>query len=301
MSQFVPAQSHKLVDSTSYDATAVEFDKLTERFSTPLAQRMVELAGLRSTDRVLDVGTGTGLVALIASKQADRGSVVGIDHSDGMLGLARSKAAALGATHRVQFEAMDAEALDLKPEAFDAVLSLFLLLHLPNPAAAVREMHRVLAPGGRLVVAVGGGPSIPSVAAFHAGVERIRSIVSNALGRQYEAPRFLQRLMSQNGFNGREHHASYRRSLDVRGTLEAAGFSNIKSSWTGRVLELTEEEFWDVQAVYGSSERIALGNLSAEELGQLKGEFLARARRMRSRGGRLLYRYAAKFYVATRT
>src|SRR5215471_21488956 len=105
------ASDYKQLDATSYNDAAAEFDRLTERFNGPLAIRILDLAGLRPSDHVLDVGTGTGLVALRAATLARGGRVIGIDHSTGMLAEASGKARRSGLSNVVMFQRMDAEQL----------------------------------------------------------------------------------------------------------------------------------------------------------------------------------------------
>ncbi|MDP9096045.1 MAG: methyltransferase domain-containing protein, partial [Pseudomonadota bacterium] len=155
---------HKQSDAASYDEVAAAFDALTERYAAPLADRMLLLASPKPNDRILDAGTGTGLVALRAARLVPAGSVVGIDHSPGMLSTAERKAAERGLTGTVHFRQMDAETLQFADASFDAVLSLFMLYHLPDPLAALKEFHRVVRPGGRLVLGVGRGPDLFSKA-----------------------------------------------------------------------------------------------------------------------------------------
>src|SRR5439155_10146314 len=147
----------KEADAKSYDATAAEFAVLTENYSTKVASRMLDLAGVKAGDRLLDIGTGTGLLARMAAER--RADAVGIDHSAGMLAQAQASADEAGVGNRTQFLQMDAEALKFEDESFEDTVSLFVLRHLPNPAAAVREMHRTLKPGGRLIVSIGARPN----------------------------------------------------------------------------------------------------------------------------------------------
>ena len=75
---------------------------------------------------------------------------------------------------------MDAERLEFSDGSFDVVLSLYALLHFHEPLVALREMHRVLRPGGRIVIGVGRGPSLLSWNAVIEGVKRMRDLVGAA-------------------------------------------------------------------------------------------------------------------------
>jgi SAM-dependent methyltransferase len=103
---------------------------------------------LSTGQRLLDVGCGLGDAArALAEALGATGEVVGIDASTAMLEAARSS---WNAACPAQFEVGDAQALDLPSESFDVARSERLLQWLPDPAAAVAEMARVLRPGGRL-------------------------------------------------------------------------------------------------------------------------------------------------------
>ena len=108
----------------------------------------VAAAALRRGDRVLDVATGTGKLALGAARAVGPGGqVMGVDVSRRMLARARRLAAP-----NIGWREADAMAMPFPPGTFDAVLIGFGLRNLPDIDAALREMARVLRPGGRLVV-----------------------------------------------------------------------------------------------------------------------------------------------------
>ncbi len=84
--QTLDSQTFKTRDATSYDAVTEQFEIFNERLNSPLAARLVSLAEIKPSDSVLDVGTGTGVVALLAAKKiAEVGKVHGIDLSEKML------------------------------------------------------------------------------------------------------------------------------------------------------------------------------------------------------------------------
>ncbi len=99
--------------------------------------------------RVLDCAAGTGEFSLAASKRA--GSVLCTDQSEAMLARARKKAARRGLSN-LQFARRDITALSDPDGSFDAVIAANVLHLLPQPETAVRELWRVTAPGGRLIL-----------------------------------------------------------------------------------------------------------------------------------------------------
>ena len=113
---------------------------------------VADAADLRAGQRVLDVACGTGVLALAAAERVGpAGRVTGLDANVDMLTVARRK------TDRVEWREGRAEALPFADATFDAVLSQFGLMFFADRAGALREMMRVLRPGGPLAVAVWGG------------------------------------------------------------------------------------------------------------------------------------------------
>ena len=121
----------------------------------PWADELVETAALRQGDRVLDVACGTGIVARIAARKlGNTGNVIGLDASAPMITVARAAATVEG----IAVEWREASAVELPfPEAaFDVVLCQSGLQFFPDRSASLREMRRVLNPGGRLILSVWG-------------------------------------------------------------------------------------------------------------------------------------------------
>jgi ubiquinone/menaquinone biosynthesis C-methylase UbiE len=118
-----------------------------------IRERILRLAHLQPGDSVLDVGCGTGTLAIAAKRQVGAtGTVYGIDASPEMLASAEKKARKAGVD--VVLQTALAQALPFPDGRFDAVLSTVMLHHLPRKARqqCAAEMRRVLKPGGRMLV-----------------------------------------------------------------------------------------------------------------------------------------------------
>jgi ubiquinone/menaquinone biosynthesis C-methylase UbiE len=153
---------------------ADQFDQTAEGYAAtmapslePIAREVVRRAALRPGERVLDVGTGTGIAAA-AARGHDR-EVVGIDAAPRMLDIARRSVPG------VTFVEMDFTALDFDGARFDAVLAAHALLFTDDRVGALREWLRVTRPGGRLSLSVP-GPTDATPIAVYADVYRRHGI-----------------------------------------------------------------------------------------------------------------------------
>ena len=118
-----PENAFKTNDADSYNAVVDYFDQYTEPFTRHLPGSMLDMAEIPKNGKVLDVGTGTGVVALeVVNAIGEQGYVTGIDLSDGMLSVAREKALQKGLEGRVEYLKMDAENLKFSDNSFDATL-----------------------------------------------------------------------------------------------------------------------------------------------------------------------------------
>jgi ubiquinone/menaquinone biosynthesis C-methylase UbiE len=139
-----------------YDFLALLFTRGRER---QLREQMIRLACLDPGDAVLDVGCGTGTLAIAAKKRVgSAGAVFGIDASPAMVAKATRKSARAGVD--VAFTNAFVEALPFPDARFEAVLSTMMLHHLPRQVRrrGIAEIRRVLKPRGRLLVVDFGRP-----------------------------------------------------------------------------------------------------------------------------------------------
>jgi ubiquinone/menaquinone biosynthesis C-methylase UbiE len=111
------------------------------------------LPEFRGARQMLDVGCGPGQVTLFLAESLPGTEVTGVDIAPTMIELARGHAARSPAASRVRFEVADVAHLPFADATFDVVASTGSIKHWPDQAAALREIHRVLAPGGRVLLA----------------------------------------------------------------------------------------------------------------------------------------------------
>lgn len=181
--------------------------RLGTRFYDPLIQlptrerrfkeRLLELAEIRPGERVLDLGCGTGTLAIAASRRQPAAHVVGLDADPRMVSQGRRKAEAAGL--EVEFQTGSATEVPYPDRSFDAVLSSLLFHHLDRDAkhAAAREIVRLLVPGGRVVIADWGAPRDPLMRALFLivrvvdGFEPTRDNVEGRLPAILRSARFV--------------------------------------------------------------------------------------------------------------
>ena len=126
-----------------------------------VALRMLRERGIPG--RVLDVATGTADLALALAADLPEAEVIGVDLSEGMLGVGRQKVERNGLRDRVRLEQADAENLPFEDGSFDAVTVAFGVRNFENLDKGLGELQRVLRPGGHLMVLEFSRPTSPLV------------------------------------------------------------------------------------------------------------------------------------------
>jgi ubiquinone/menaquinone biosynthesis C-methylase UbiE len=294
----------KEADAASYDDHAEAYARFVPRLAGPLAEEIVSLAALAPGDRVLDVGCGTGLAsAAAAAAVAPSGSVVGVDLSRGMLAAAARRLEGAPNGRLVELRRMDAERLDLPDGAFDAVVSLCAILHFPQLGQALREMQRVLAPGGRLVVAFGSGRPNALFAFAAYAPRRLARLLAARVRPELRAPERLIAISERYAPDPPEPvltpWASGRPLPYLLRSLRAAGFQVARTSWKGSDVRFSSpEELWEAQLAIATEVRKRLAHADERVVERVRGAFEAEARRVLDRRGRLVYPYGATFVCA---
>lgn len=151
----------------NYESTAAELE--------PVAQALMERAALRRGEEVIDLACGTGNVALLAASQGAR--VTGIDAAARLLGIARERAQARRL--EVDFRVGDLLDLPVADASADAVVSVFGIIFAPDPVTAMREVGRVVRPGGRVLISawIPAGP-----------IDAMLGALGRVVGRVTQAP-----------------------------------------------------------------------------------------------------------------
>ena len=133
----------------SWDATSAQYDASMPHFLRPYALECIRIAEVAPSHELLDVAAGTGVLALAAAPRVAR--VVAVDFAPKMIEILASHAASAGHDN-VAAHVMDGQRLELPDGSFDRVLSNFGVIFFPDRVKGFAEIHRVLRPGGRVVV-----------------------------------------------------------------------------------------------------------------------------------------------------
>lgn len=220
------SKTSKIV-AEEYDGLAQAWDRYFVPATARAREHMIQLARLKTGERVLDIGTGTGSSAIIAAQMVGKtGRVLGIDVSRMMVKKAQRRAARLH-QENLEFRVMDSTSLTLPDKSFNAIITSFGTPEgLYDAQTVLKRWFRILAPQGRLCFCEGGDRKVFQI------IDRIVSKYKVASPtRELAARRKLKTLLEA---EKKHHHlldlSNIRR---LRGQMHHAGFKKVKISKRG--------------------------------------------------------------------
>jgi SAM-dependent methyltransferase len=262
----VPTQSL----ATEYSGNAIAYAERWAPVIRPMAKPIFGALPLATAERILDVGAGTGSTLQDFKSIAPNAVTAGLDRAEGMLRVAR------GAGWKTT-AVTDAQQLSVRSDSIDVALLIFMLFHLPDPVKALKEMGRVLCPGGCAGIVVWGrDPGVPGA-----------SIWTEELNREEAAPDPRDpSVMQANLMNTPEK---------LRDVIRASGLS-VHRIWGEEFRhQFTVEELLGIQLTCGVAARRCF-NLSPEAKARCRERVTARLEKLSK--DELEYRPEVLFAVA---
>ncbi len=148
MNESIKLDKYKQQIADIYSSRSANYDR--GEWHPRIAHRLVESAQIQTGMQVLDIATGTGMVAIEAAQIVGaEGRVIGIDISTGMVDTARQKVQALG-LQNIEFQLADGELLNFSANTFDYIFCSSALIWMSDLHGALRHWHQLLKPGGKI-------------------------------------------------------------------------------------------------------------------------------------------------------
>ncbi len=259
------------VQRYGWDKAAQYYENFWHKQLKPAQDLLLDMAKLKRGEKVLDIASGTGLVSFRAlDKVGNDGFVLGTDISDKMIEISSVIAQEKKLT-AIRFERMDAEGLKIADNSFDVVICALGLMYVPDPLQALKEIFRVLKPGGRAVAAVWGKRD-------HCGWAEIFDIVDKRVASEV-CPMF---------FNLGNPDV-------LRLSLQTVGFTNISSQTISSTLDYSNAGEACGAAFAGGPVALAYNKFSDVVKEEAHAEYLASISRYKNGDA---YKVPGEFVVA---
>ena len=202
-----------------FDHIAPTYDKLNHRLSWDIdkgwRKKAIKALAPYQPQSLLDIATGTGDFAILAAQMLHPQRLVGADISEGMMDIGRQKVKALGLEQVVTFEKEDCLHLSYNSDSFDAVTAAFGIRNFADLDAGLREMCRVLKPGGHLsIIELTTPVTFPMKQLFHIYSHTVLPVYGRLISKDTSAYSYLTKTI--------EAFPQGERMMDI---LKKAGFA----------------------------------------------------------------------------
>ena len=257
---------YKNSESRLYSGIAGSYHQYAPKAFGGFIEPLMEMAGLQKGQRVLDLGTGSGQVALAAARLVgDSGKVIGLDIAPGLIQKAKEQAETVGLS-RVEFVQGDAEQIDFADDSFDVVLCHFGLMHFPDQDKALAGMHRALRKGGRVALSVWSTSD----------KMRVLGIISSKIREFW--PQTIQ--------PGAPGWFDFGRPGSLEDALSKVGFKDIKTMRLNAPLEVPDaESYWRTLVGVSGRLQVLLENIPPEIAARIETETKQAAQSYQSSNG----------------
>jgi len=241
----MPDNDRKTMIQQGFDTVATGYDHPSLAFFPQTAKSMMGFLELKPDDQLLDVCTGTGVVALAAAEKLNSGKVTGIDLSNGMLSQAKMKADEKK-LHNTEFLQMDLDALEFNSETFDVACSSFGLFFMEDMTQALKNISAVVKTGGKIAISTFTGDAFMPMSDMF--IQCYNSFGKEVPGLSWKRLSTHELIMEQ---------------------FEAVGISNVKIHHVPLGYHMTDAQmWWDV--VWNAGYRALLNQLTEEQQVEFK-------------------------------
>lgn len=205
-----------------FDKIAPTYDKLNHTLSLGIDRRWrrkaVDALGKHQPQDILDIATGTGDFAMLMARRIQPRHITGADISEGMMDVGRKKVKEAGLQDTISFQREDCLALTFPDGTFDAVTSAYGVRNFQDLDQGLREMQRVLRPGGHLlIVELTPPPRFPMKQLFWLYAHVVMPLIGRLISHDDSAYTYLPRTME-----------AFPQAEEMEGILHKAGFAEVE-------------------------------------------------------------------------
>lgn len=188
--------------ASMFDNISGNYDSLNRVISLGIDQswrrKVVQIIGENNPQKILDIATGTGDLAIMMANKLHPEKIVGLDISEGMLAVGREKISKINLSHQIEMVVGDSESMPFDDNTFDAITVSFGVRNFANLDKGLCEILRVLKPGGTLAILE---TSNPTKFPFKQGYKLYSNIILPTIGKVFSKDKVAYSYLSESANN----------------------------------------------------------------------------------------------------